>query len=136
MPQRRPNRTLGPGHDDFWAWCEKGELRLPKCDQCGHLAWPVVSACEQCGGERFTWQHMSGRGKIVSWCTFEYDYYRGAIPVPYDTILVELEEGAMFISNPAGLSANEIAFEMPVKVEFLACEDAAGAFQLPVFGRR
>jgi uncharacterized OB-fold protein len=133
MTQRRPNRVLGPGHDDFWAWCNKGELRLQSCEHCGRLVWPVVAMCEHCGAERFAWQRMSGRGKIVSWCTFEYDYYRGALSLPYETILVELEEGPLFISNPVDLTWRDIEFNMPVKLTFLACEDAAGTFQLPVF---
>jgi uncharacterized OB-fold protein len=133
MPQRRPDRVLGPGHDDFWAWCNRGELRLQACENCGRLAWPVVATCERCGGERFAWQRMSGRGNVVSWCTFEYDYYRGALPLPYETILVELEEGPLFISNPLGLTWCDLAFNLTVKLAFLACEDAAGSFQLPVF---
>jgi uncharacterized OB-fold protein len=135
MAERRPDRVRGPGHDDFWAWCDKGELRLPACQHCGHFAWPIVAACEQCGGERFTWERMSGRGKIVSWCTFEYDYYRGALPIPYETILVELEEGPLFTSNPVELTWRDITFNMPVKLTFLSCEDAAGPFQLPVFAK-
>ncbi len=133
MTQRRPDRVRGPGHDDFWAWCNQGELRLQACEHCGHLAWPVIATCEQCGGKNFTWQRMSGRGNVISWCTFEYDYYRGALPLPYETILVELEEGVLFIGNPLGYTVSDIAFSMPVKLAFLASEDSAGPFQLPVF---
>ena len=76
---------------------------------------------------------MSGQGAIVSWCTFEYDYYRGMLQPPYDTILVELLEGPLFISNPLGFKADDITLNMPVKLAFLACEDSVGSFQLPVF---
>jgi uncharacterized OB-fold protein len=76
---------------------------------------------------------MSGRGKIVSWCTFERDYYGGIMPIPHDTILVELEEGPLFVSNPKGFSWPETKVGMPVTLSFLDCEDSAGAFRLPVF---
>ena len=135
MAQKRPDRTLGPGHDAFWDWCSKGELRLQSCTNCGHIAWPVVKACEKCGGQDFVWAPMSGRGRIVSWCTFEREYYSGVLPIPWDTILVELEEGPLFISNPKGFSWKEIAPNMPVKLAFITCEDSAGSFQLPVFER-
>ena len=130
MAEKRPDRTLGPGHDDFWAWCDKGELRLQRCGRCGHVNWPVVEACEMCQARELDWARMSGRGKIASSCTFERDYYQGLLPIPWETILVELEEGPLFISNPvgAGLEVGD-----PVKVSFIACEDKAGAFQLPVF---
>lgn len=133
MAEKRPDRTRGPEHDAFWAWCDKGELRLQKCAACHRFSWPPVKACEHCDGAELTWEPMSGRGKVVSWCTFERDYYNGALPIPWDTILVELEEGPLFVSNPSGFSWKQITPDMPVKLAFLACEDSAGPFSLPVF---
>ena len=133
MAEKRPDRTLGPGHDEFWASCGKGELRLQRCDDCKKFLWPVMASCEHCGGKTLQWQRVSGNGRIVSWCSFERDYYNGQLPLPWDTILVELEEGPLFISNPSGFTRADIEAGMKVKVAFLACEDKAGAFQLPVF---
>lgn len=135
MAEKRPDRTLGGHHDTFWDWCGKGELRLQRCESCGHVAWPVVRKCDGCGEQGFTWERMYGRGKVVSWSTFERDYYQGVLPVPYDTILVELEEGPLFVSNPQGFGFAELTPDMPVKVAFIAAEDSAGEFQLPVFER-
>lgn len=135
MVQTRPDRRLGPGHDAFWAWCNQGELRLQRCKDCGGLSWPVVAGCEHCGGNELAWEQMSGLGKVVSWCSFEHDYYRGMLPVPYETILVELAEGPLFISNSADFGWEDITFDMPVKLAFLDCEDSAGLFRLPVFAK-
>ena len=133
MTQTRPNRTLGPGHDDFWAGCAAGELRIQHCNACDKHSWPVVGDCEHCGSTDLRWQVMSGKGKVVSWCCFVQDYYRGVMSVPYDTIMVELAEGPIFMSNPADFAYDDITFEMPVEVIFIDAEDAAGAFILPVF---
>jgi uncharacterized OB-fold protein len=133
MAERRPNRTLGPGHDDFWAWCDRGELRLQRCTICGKLSWPVSEGCEYCGSGALDWQRMSGRGRIVSWASFVQDYYAGVLPIPYDTILVELEEGVLFTSNPLGFGAVAIEAGMAVTLAFIDCEDGAGRFRLPVF---
>jgi uncharacterized OB-fold protein len=133
MAEKRPNRVRGPGHDDFWAWCDKGELRVQRCGACKRLSWPVVKACEYCGGESLAWDKMSGRARLVSWCAFERDYYNGLLPLPWETILVELEEGAMVVSNPAGLSWDDYKLDMPMKVTFIDCEDEGGAYKLPVF---
>jgi uncharacterized OB-fold protein len=135
MAKKRPDRVLGPGHDDFWAACNTGELRLQRCQTCGKISWPVVKACEYCGSPKLAWDRMSGRGKVVSWCTFERDYYGGIFPIPWDTILVELEEGAMFISNPDGFTWKDITPDMPVKLAFVDCEDSKGPFKLPVFSK-
>ena len=133
MTQTRPNRTLGPGHDDFWAGCAAGELRIQHCNACDKHSWPVVGDCEHCGSTDLRWQVMSGKGKVVSWCCFVQDYYRGVMSVPYDTIMVELAEGPIFMSNPADFAYDDITFEMPVEVTFIDAEDAAGALKLPVF---
>ena len=135
MAEKRPDRVLGPGHDTFWAHCDDGELWLPRCDSCGRLHWPIVPACEQCHGTAFRWEKLSGRGTILSWCSFEHDYYRGLFPIPHDTILVELAEGPLFVSNPAGFGREDITQGMPVTVTFLDAEDSAGPFRLPVFAR-
>lgn len=135
MAEKRPNRTRGPGHDDFWSFCAQGELRLQRCGACGRLSWPVVQACEYCGSGDLAWERLSGRGKLVSWCSFERDYYNGLLPLPWDTVLVELDEGALFISNPLGFTNAEFAPDLPVKVAFVDCEDASGPFRLPVFER-
>lgn len=135
MAQERPDRMLGPGHDTFWQWCERGELRLQRCTACGELSWPAVTACDHCASRSLEWQRMSGRGRIVSWTTFERDYYGGAFPMPWTNILVELEEGPWFLSEPGDFDVDAIAYDMPVEVCFSPCEDGKGAFSLPVFNR-
>jgi uncharacterized protein len=133
MSQPRPPRTRGIRHDQFWDWCNKGELRLQKCSACGGLQWPVRASCEVCGSRELSWERMSGRGSVVSWCSFEQDYYRGALPVPYDCILVELEEGVLFMSNPEGFGWRDVVPGLAVKVSFIECADAGEVYKLPVF---
>jgi len=132
VTERRPNRVLGPGHDEFWAFCSNKELRLQRCDNCGHISWPAVVVCENCGQECLTWEKLSGRGSVMSRCTFEQPYYE-ELAIPWDTILVELEEGPLFISNPKGFTSLDLRSNVRVRVVFIDCEDAAGGFSLPVF---
>jgi uncharacterized protein len=132
VPERRPNRTLGPPHDDFWAFCARDEFRLQRCQRCLHFAWPPRSECERCGAQDLAWEEVSGRGTIVSWCCLEQRYYP-ELPTPWDVILVELEEGPLFVANPRGFGAADVRAQMLVRVTFIDCEDDAGAFRLPVF---
>ncbi len=133
MARKRPERTLGDGNDTFWDWCGHGELHLPRCTHCETLAWPIEATCTTCGDKRFEWERLSGRGTIASWCTFERDYYQGQFPMPWDCILVALEEGPLFLANPAGMTARDLRLGLPVHAVFLECEDDAGPFKLPVF---
>jgi uncharacterized OB-fold protein len=130
--ERRPNRVTGPGHDEFWEYCAAGELRIQRCEACGHRSWPPVESCERCGRRHLTWELASGGGRVVSWCTFERQYYP-ELDVPWDTILVELDEGPLFISNPQGFTNEELAQGTRVRLAFLDCEDDNGTFRLPVF---
>jgi len=135
MAEKRPDRTLGPLDAQFWDFCDRGELRLQRCADCTRLFWPPVLVCDTCGTWNLSWERMSGRGKVLSGCsTFERAYYP-ELPVPWDCILVELEEGPLFLSNPKGFSQLEITRDLRVQVAFIACEDAFGAFHLPVFER-
>lgn len=135
MAMTRPDRVRGAGHDDFWEGCARDLLCLPRCRHCGHLQWPVAEICEQCDAADFAFEAVSGRGRIVSWATFVHDYYKGAFGLPYDTILVALEEGPLFLSNPSGFGGSEIMLDQAVVVTFVDAEDGGGQYRLPLFAR-
>src|SRR5262245_45888419 len=108
---------------------------MQRCADCRHLNWPpVAERCEKCHSDQLAWERLSGRGQVVSWCSFERAYYPD-VPLPWDVVLVELDEGPLFLSNPQGFAADDIEPRLPVTVTFLDCEDAAGPFKLPVFER-
>jgi uncharacterized OB-fold protein len=135
MAQRRPDRTLGGPHDIFWEWCAKRELRLQRCGECSLFQWPPVESCEGCVGESFTWVRVGGNGTLRSWCIFERSYYEEC-PPPWSIIYVELDEGPMFISNPAeDLNTDNLQEGLRVQLSFLECEDSKGMFLLPLFGQ-
>jgi uncharacterized OB-fold protein len=133
MPVPRPTRTLRGAHDiAFWAYCQKGELTLQRCVRCKTYAWPPVEVCEACGSDELPWCGMSGRGWLRSFCTFERQYYPECAP-PWTVVLVELEEGPLFISNARAIAEQGLEEGVELSVEFLDCEDGNGVFALPVF---
>jgi uncharacterized OB-fold protein len=130
--EQRPPRLLGGPHTVFWDYCNRGELRLQRCDECGSYLWPPAPICDGCLADRLTWLEVSGNGRIVTWCTVERQYYPEC-PTPWPVILVELDEGPWFVSNPRGIALSEITEGMAVKATMIACEDVHGPFMLPVF---
>lgn len=131
--ERRPDRLMDGPNADFWAFCNEEKLCLQRCLACAELAWPVTGTCLSCGGREFEWLRCSGNGTVVSWCTFERNYYVDVLPVPWECILVELEEGPLFISNPHGFATPDFAPALRVRLVFRECEDRWGPFKLPVF---
>jgi uncharacterized OB-fold protein len=121
-------------NETFWEGCNRGELTIQRCQSCGHRPFPVIETCEECGGE-LIFEPVSGKGTLISWCSFHQPYYGELMPAPYDTIVVALEEGPYFVSNPQGFTNAEAEDGMAVKVAFLDCEDDQGPYKLPVFER-
>lgn len=132
MLQQRPDRVLGGPHDTFWMHCDDDELWMQQCETCALVQWPPAESCERCDSENIQWAHLSGHGQLVSWCTFERAYYK-ELSAPWETIVVELDEGPLFVSNPYGFSVSSAMLGKHVEVTFIDCEDSAGRFRLPVF---
>ena len=133
MTDRRPDRTLRKIDVPFWEHCAAGELRIPMCESCRALQWPVAERCEVCGAEEFVWTRMSGRGRLRSSCTFERQYH-DECPPPWHVVLIELDEGPLFVSNlDQEIDDADLDDGMRVDLHFVTCSDAAGTFRLPVF---
>jgi uncharacterized OB-fold protein len=130
---RRPARTLGGEHDEFWAWCARDVLALQRCEQCEHFQWPPVPSCTDCGSMDLEWTEVSGRATVRSKCVYEREYFPEC-PTPWPVIIVELDEGPLFVSNSLDLVVEDLGDGVRVEVTFIDGEDAAGAFRLPVFG--
>jgi hypothetical protein len=97
-----------------------GELRVPRCTNCGAYVWYPQEVCPADGGP-LEWTRVSGRGSLFSWAVVHRAFLPAfADKVPFVTALVSLEEDphvriATYVveAEPAALVADE-----PVEVEF------------------
>lgn len=116
----------------FWEGTRVGELRVQKCLACGHLRYPLAPWCPVCLDENTEWIALSGRGTILSRLIFHQSYHPAwKERLPYNVVLVQLEEGPRMFSNVLPLSSQDIEVDMPVKVAF----DPEGDFVIPRFKR-
>ena len=117
--------------EPYWEYCAKGELRMQRCGACGHVRFPPSALCPRCLSEGHEWAALSGRGRVWSWVVFHQAYYPGyADDVPYNTAIIELEEGPRMHTNIVGCANEDIHIGMPVEVLFEPLDDE---IQLPKF---
>ena len=103
----------------FWEGCRNHELRVQRCEGCGHFAFPPASRCPQCLASSLKWTKTSGRGKIYSFVIYHRAYHPGfEKEIPYVVALVELDEGPRLISNIIECDLQSVRCEMPVEVVF------------------
>nr|WP_281413574.1 OB-fold domain-containing protein [Microvirga antarctica] len=67
---------------------------MQKCDDCGHIRFPIGPACTKCLSPHSTWTGVSRHGKVLSHLVF----HRGYTPdwrteVPYSVVMLQLPEG-------------------------------------------
>lgn len=88
-------------YETFVAALGDGVLAIQACDQCGYLRWPPTRACPECWSTGWRWQPVSGAGEIWSVAVYQRGYGSHR-PVPYNVVLVRLDEGVDMISTVVG----------------------------------
>jgi uncharacterized OB-fold protein len=114
----------------FWEACRRHEFWLQRSGRTGRYHWPAVCDPET-GREGMEWVPATGRG-VVHTFTIIHQAYRPDLAerVPYNVVVVELEEGPLFHSNLVGCANQEIRIGMPVEVVF---DDVSEDVTLPRF---
>jgi uncharacterized OB-fold protein len=123
---------------EYWAGAARHELRIPRCESCGRLAWYPTARCRHCRGEAFTWETMSGRGTLFSWVVVTHAFLpQFADLIPFVPALVALEEdpAVRLATRIVDCDPAALAFEMPVEVVFrpLAFTGVDGEVTAPFF---
>ncbi len=94
---RRPLPQATPETAHFWAGAREGELRLQRCDDCGHVYFPPRPFCPSCGSRSVRVFAASGRATLHSYVI----NHRPApgFEAPYAIAVVELAEGPRMMTN-------------------------------------
>lgn len=127
----KPLPTITSLTRPYWEAAKNHELRLQRCDDCGHVWFPPSYCCPKCLGDHMTWTKMSGRAKLWSWIDIWQMYYRGfAEERPYIVAYVELEEGPRLMSTIVDVEGSDLCCDMPLEVTF---DDVTDEVTLPKF---
>lgn len=118
---------------EFWSHLqETKKLHFQRCKHCQSYMHPPRPVCYKCHKFDMEWVPSSGKGTIYSYVV----YHRSTFPrfeVPYEVILVELEEGVRIVSNMIDCEPDEIYIGMPVEV---VVDQVSEEVALPKFKRR
>jgi uncharacterized OB-fold protein len=116
---RKPLPELTAVNRPFWDACRDGRLSMQRCRVCGHIRYPVSPVCPGCLSEQTEWVDLRGEGEVMARLVFHQVYHRAfADDVPYNVVLVQLDEGPRMFSNVVGVPNEAVRVGMRVKVLF------------------
>lgn len=117
----------------FWTGAAGNELWLPRCRACRLLSYPPPPRCPRCLVDEFSWEKLSGTGRLKSWTTIHIDVLPGVEP-PFTIGEVELTEqpGLIMVAHIVGMPAEMLKTGDAVKVSF-AASDTDKRIALPEF---
>ena len=130
---RKPLPKITPENKPFWDAAHRGELWQQRCADCGAYYEPIVIDCHTCHRPepRIEWAKVSGRGKVHTFNVYHRPYIPAfAKDVPYNTAIIELDEGPLLKSQVVGCRNEDIRIGMPVTVTF---EKVSDEVSLPKF---
>jgi uncharacterized OB-fold protein len=103
----------------YWEGTLAEEIRIQRCNACGHRQLPWGPCCTSCLSQDLGYQVASGRGTV-----FSFTIVRQAIhpdfsaQVPYVLADVELAEGPILTSNVTDIAPEAVTIGMPVQSWF------------------
>jgi uncharacterized OB-fold protein len=90
---------------EFWRAAKQRILKFQRCQHCGSFAHPPVAFCTSCHTVKdptFTFESVSGLGRIVSWTVHRSPMVSGfENDPPWTNVIVELDEqtGLYFLAT-------------------------------------
>lgn len=128
----KPAPAADPATREFWDAARQGELRVPRCTDCGkHHLYPRT-VCPHCGSSSLLWTSCRGTGEVYSFTVV----HRAPSPafeadVPYVVAVVQLDEGPHLMTNLVEIAPEAVRIGQRVQVRFRAAGEEGA--QVPVF---
>ena len=115
----------------FWQGCQRQELLLQKCRDCGRFQFYPRFLCINCMSQSMEWVRSSGKGTVHTFTVIQQNVMPGfAQEVPYVFAIIELTEGVRLTTNIVDCAPAEVYIGMPVVVVF---EPISPEISLPKF---
>jgi uncharacterized OB-fold protein len=116
--------TIDDANRPFWTAAHEGRLVMQQCAACGHIRNPIQPLCPVCISPEFTWTELSGRGEVFAKAVYQRAFNPAwAGDIPYNLVLVQLDEGPRMYSNVIGTPNDEIRVGDRLRVVFEPAND-------------
>ena len=120
MTDDPPHPAPGPDEAPFWDWCRRHHLRLQQCLDCGAFRYHPRPRCPGCTSAAHDWLPVRGRGVVYTYTVCHPPVLPAyADRVPYNAVVVQLDEGPFMVSNLIDCANEEIEVGMAVEVVFV-----------------
>ena len=108
----------------YWEGCNRGELLLAKCHDCGKPFYYPRILCPHCGSQNLGWIKAAGTGTVWSFSHVHVSFYgkRWESQLPYTPVLIDLDEGVRMMSRLVGDGRENVKIGDRVKVDFIEVE--------------
>jgi uncharacterized OB-fold protein len=111
----------------FWEGTRRGEIRFPKCLDCGQFHWYPAVLCPHCHSPRpnIEWQALTSQPRLFTWTYVNWNLPVVAIRGPLIVILVEYDEAPdlYLTSNLVECRPEDIEIGMPLEAVFQKVDD-------------
>jgi uncharacterized OB-fold protein len=130
MTTQRPLPRLTPINRPFWTGGAEGQLKIYRCDDCGHWNHPPQPVCRECLSENVAPVATAGTGHVDTF-TVNYQAWMPGLEVPYVIARVALDgvPGVYLTTNIVGCPVDEVDIGNRVRVKF----EQHGEIYLPLF---
>lgn len=121
IPKPRIDQESKP----FWEACERQELYLQRCRDCGVVRYYIRALCPECLSGETEWLRSSGRGTVYTFTVTHQNQAEGfRDQLPYVLAYVELEEGVRMLTGIVDCPPDQVRIGMAVIVKFEAIDGA------------
>jgi uncharacterized protein len=122
-----PSLEEAPDYGDpdsvgFWRWCQRGELRIQRCDECELFIHFPAPICPRCLSLKTHWAKVSGLGRIYAMTVIHHAISEAfKSQVPYVVAWIELEEqsGLRLLANVVDSDTDAVRIGASVEVKFV-----------------
>jgi uncharacterized OB-fold protein len=121
-----------PHERPFWDYCEKRELRIQQCVDCGRFRHPPQPVCAQCRSTRTQWTQVSGKGEVYTYTIVHHaatPALRESVPYNVAIVLLDGADDVRLTSNVVDASLEEMRVGLRVELVW----ETAGGRLLPRF---